>query len=67
MIILMFGIFLRVLIWGTFFVWLGEFQAFYEAVYHSEVNFASLGYGDIVMSVRWELLGPLEAVTGVLC
>ena len=39
---------------------------FYEAIYHSAVNFASLGYGDIVMSKRWKLLGPLEAVNGVL-
>ncbi len=66
MIILMLGIFLQLLIWGALFVWLGEFQAFYEAFYHSAVNFASLGYGDIVMSARWKLLGPLEAVTGVL-
>jgi len=38
----------------------------YEAVYHSAVNFTSLGYGDIVMSARWKLLGPLEAANGVL-
>jgi len=30
------------------------------------VNFASLGYGDIVMTKRWKLLGPLEAVNGVM-
>lgn len=30
------------------------------------MNFASLGYGDIVMSKAWKLLGPLEAVRGVL-
>ena len=45
---------------------LGEFDALEVAVYHSAVNFASLGYGDIVMSERWRLLGPLEAVNGVL-
>ncbi len=45
---------------------LGEFDEYYEAVYHSAVNFASLGYGDIVMSHRWKLLGPLEALCGVL-
>ena len=38
----------------------------YEAVYHSAVNFTSLGYGDIVMSKRWKLMGPLEAANGVL-
>jgi hypothetical protein len=30
------------------------------------VNFTSLGYGDVVMSARWKLLGPLEAANGVL-
>jgi hypothetical protein len=30
------------------------------------VNFTSLGYGDVVMSKRWKLMGPLEAADGVL-
>jgi hypothetical protein len=30
------------------------------------VNFTTLGYGDIVMSRAWRLLGPLEAVAGML-
>lgn len=33
---------------------------------HSTVNFATLGYGDIVMSKDRRLLGGLEAVNGVL-
>ena len=36
------------------------------ALYFSAVNFATLGYGDIVMSERWRLLGPLEAANGIL-
>ena len=30
------------------------------------MNFSSLGYGDIVMTRERRLLGPLEAVNGVL-
>ncbi|MCY1384976.1 hypothetical protein D9M69_732920 [compost metagenome] len=30
------------------------------------MNFATLGYGDIVMSEEWRLLGPLEAANGIL-
>jgi hypothetical protein len=30
------------------------------------VNFTTLGYGDLVMSGTWRLLGPLEAANGVL-
>lgn len=60
------GNFIQITLWGVLFIWLGEFSELYEAVYHSAVNFASLGYGDIVMSKNWKLLGPLEAVNGVL-
>jgi hypothetical protein len=30
------------------------------------VNYTSLGYGDIVMSASWKLLGPIEAANGLL-
>ena len=66
MIVMMLGNFVQIVIWGVLFLFLGEFSALYEAVYHSAVNFTSLGYGDVVMSVRWKLLGPLEAANGVL-
>jgi hypothetical protein len=52
--------------WAALFMWLGEFTDFGTAFYHSAVNFASLGYGDIVMSEKWRLLGALEATNGVL-
>ena len=45
---------------------IGEFQQVGEAYYHSAVNFATLGYGDFVMTAEHKLLGPLEAVNGVL-
>ena len=53
-------------VWGGLFLWLGEFDTLQEAIYHSGVNFATLGYGDIVMSPQWKMLGPLEAVNGAL-
>ena len=66
MVAMMLGTFVQVGLWGVLFVVLGEFTELYDAVYHSAVNFASLGYGDIVMSKQWKLLGPLEAINGVL-
>ena len=66
MIIMMLGNFVQIVAWGILFVVLDEFGEYYEAIYHSAVNYASLGYGDIVMSTRWKMLGPLEAVNGVL-
>lgn len=68
--ILLMGLFIGHLLqfatWAVLFMWLGEFTDFNTAFYHSAVNFASLGYGDIVMSERWRLLGALEATNGVL-
>ncbi|MBC7991203.1 MAG: two pore domain potassium channel family protein [Luteimonas sp.] len=66
MVAMMLGNFVQIVIWAILFIVLGEFSALYEAVYHSAVNFTSLGYGDVVMSARWKLMGPLEAANGVL-
>ena len=47
-------------------MYLGEFAHFKNAAYHSAVNFATLGYGDIIMSEQHRILGPMQAVNGVL-
>jgi len=57
---------LQIGLWAALFVVLGEFGERHDALYHSAVNFTSLGYGDIVMSKDWKLLGPLEASNGVM-
>jgi hypothetical protein len=56
----------QIAVWATLFLILGQFSELYEAMHHSAVNFTSLGYGDFVMEKRWKLLGPLEALNGVL-
>ena len=66
MLILVVGNLAQVAIWALLFLWLGEFAGFAEAFYHSMVNFATLGYGDFVMSEERKLLGPLEAINGVI-
>ena len=66
MLILVLGNIAQVGIWAVLFLFLKEFPTFSEAFYHSAVNFATLGYGDIVMSEKHKLLGPLEAINGVL-
>jgi hypothetical protein len=52
--------------WAVLFVICGEFPDFASAYYHSAVNYTSLGYGDIIMSPTWRLLGPLETADGML-
>ena len=66
MLVLSAGNLLQVALWAGLYLSLGEFNDFTTAFYHSVVNFATLGYGDIVLSVKWRLLGALEAVNGVL-
>lgn len=66
MLVLVTGNFFQVGIWAILFVFLGEFNEISVAVYHSAVNFSTLGYGDIVMSTERRLLGPLQAINGVL-
>ena len=56
----------QVAMWALLFRALNEFPRFSTAFYHSAVNFSTLGYGDIVMSEKHRLLGPLEAINGVL-
>ncbi len=53
-------------LWAGLFLVCGEFQDFGIAYYHSAVNYTTLGYGDIIMSASWKLLGPLEAANGAL-
>jgi hypothetical protein len=66
MMIMTIGSLLQVAIWGALFMLLGEFDQAEAALYYSAVNFSTLGYGDIVMSERWRLLGPLESFNGIL-
>jgi hypothetical protein len=52
--------------WALVFVRCGEFRDFAAAFYSSAENYTTLGYGDVVMSARWRLLGPLESADGML-
>ena len=52
MLLMLLGNLVQIAIWGGLFMLLGEFGDFATALYHSGVNYAGLGYGDIVMSER---------------
>jgi len=57
---------IEIAIWALVFDFCGEFPQLSMALYHSAVNYTSLGYGDVVMSAAWRLLGPLETSDGML-
>ena len=57
---------MEIAIWALVFDCCGEFPQLSMALYHSAVNYTSLGYGDVVMTAAWRLLGPLETADGML-
>ena len=57
---------IEIALWAVLFVICGEFPEFGPAYYHSAVNYTTLGYGDVIMTPSWRLLGPLEAANGML-
>lgn len=65
-----FGVFAlhTVQIWSYASVYylLDEIPTFEKALYFSTVTFASLGYGDIVLSQKWRMVSAIEAANGVI-
>ena len=57
---------IEIALWAIVFLLCGEFADIGTAYYHSAVNFTTLGYGDVLLSPHWRMLGPLEAATGML-
>jgi len=67
-VLLLFHI-LEVHIWACVYMMLpdlAELDDIEEAIYFSTVTFASLGYGDVVISGSWRLLSAIQAMTGLL-
>jgi hypothetical protein len=57
---------IEIALWAAVLLMCGEVASFPQAFYCSAQNYTALGYGDIHLSERWQLLGPLEAVNGLL-
>jgi hypothetical protein len=55
----------QILLWACFFRW-SCFQSWESAFYFSTTTYSTVGYGDLVLPSSWRLLGPIEAITGVL-
>jgi hypothetical protein len=52
--------------WGLVFTLCGEFSHLPAALYHSGMNYTTLGDSENVMSPSWRLLASLEATNGML-
>jgi hypothetical protein len=56
----------QIALWAVAFLLCGQFSDFETAFYYSAQNYTALGYGDVLPSEQWRLLGPLEAINGLL-
>jgi len=57
---------LHILLWAGFYQYHHLMADMETAFYFSASSYTTLGYGDVILTGSWRLLGPLEAVTGVL-
>jgi len=53
-------------LWAGFYVWRNAMPDLPSALYFSAVTYTTTGYGDLVLSEGWRLLGAVEALTGIL-
>jgi voltage-gated potassium channel len=56
---------LQILLWAAFYR-LRCFRSWESCFYFSATSYSTVGYGDIVLPPVWRLLGPVEAIMGVL-
>jgi hypothetical protein len=52
--------------WAAIYYVEDQFMSFTDALYFSTVTFSTLGYGDIILTPAWRLLGSLEAINGFI-
>lgn len=53
-------------LYALLYVLLGAFGNFEVALYFSTVTYSSVGYGDVLLSREWRILGAIEGATGIL-
>ena len=53
-------------LWAVFYLWRDAMPDLPSALYFSAVTYTTTGYGDVVLSEGWRLLGAVEALTGIL-
>ena len=56
----------EITVWGMFYFWQGCLPDAESAFYFSGVTYATIGYGEVVLSKPWRMLGPVEGLTGIL-
>lgn len=53
-------------LWALVYLSIWAINSIESALYLSTTTFATIGYGDVVLSSDWRLLGYLEGISGLL-
>jgi hypothetical protein len=56
----------EIAVWASFYWWQQCLPDLGSSFYFSGVTYTTVGYGDLVLPPGWRLLGPVEALTGIL-
>ncbi len=65
-VILMFAHMIEVAVWALTYVVVGAAPGEAGVLYFAFVNYTTLGYGDVLPTTQWRLLGPATAMCGIL-
>ncbi len=57
---------IEIWVWALLYMEIGEFATLSRALYFSTVTYTTLGYGDVVLHDRWQLLSSFEAANGII-
>jgi hypothetical protein len=56
----------EITVWAMFYLWKQAMPGLQSALYFSAVTYTTTGYGDVLLPKDWQLLGAVEALTGIL-
>ena len=56
----------EITVWALFYLWAGCLPDAESAFYFSGVTYTTVGYGDLTLPQPWRILGPIEALAGIL-
>lgn len=57
---------IEIWLYAAVYTLVGEFPAFEDALYFSTSTYATIGYGDLVLSPAWRIVGAIEGVNGII-
>lgn len=57
---------IQIWVWAIFYYSVEEIQTWESALYFSTSSYTTVGYGDLILSEEWRLLGSIEAINGMI-